>query len=107
MSFSSWLRSYKSALSRTQIANPARRGAKRSRRRQLDLEVLEARCLPSTFTVLNTNDNGGVNPAFGAGTGTLRQAIIDANATPNVGAADQIVFAMSASDPNHLYYRND
>jgi hypothetical protein len=35
----------------------------------------------ATFTVTNTGDNGGVNPAPGAGTGTLRQAIVDANAT--------------------------
>ena len=44
----------------------------------------------NTFTVTNTGDNGGVNPAPGAGTGTLRQAIIDANA--NAGA-DTINFA--------------
>jgi hypothetical protein len=35
----------------------------------------------TTFTVTNTGDNGGVDPAPGAGTGTLRQAIVDANAT--------------------------
>src|SRR5262249_37855507 len=34
----------------------------------------------TTFTVTNTGDNGGVNPVPGAGTGTLRQAIVDANA---------------------------
>lgn len=34
----------------------------------------------NTFTVTNTRDNGGVNPAPGAGTGTLRQAIVDVNA---------------------------
>ena len=32
------------------------------------------------FTVTNTGDNNGVNPAPGAGTGTLRQAIVDADA---------------------------
>jgi HYR domain-containing protein len=42
-----------------------------------------------TFTVMNLGDNGGVNPAANAGTGTLRQAIIDANA--NAGA-DMISF---------------
>lgn len=36
--------------------------------------------LGQVYTVTNTGDNGGVNPAVGAGTGTLRQAIIDANA---------------------------
>src|ERR1051325_10574687 len=33
-----------------------------------------------TFVVTNAGDNGGVNPNPGAGTGTLRQAIVDANA---------------------------
>jgi hypothetical protein len=41
------------------------------------------------FSVTNTGDNGGVNPAPGAGTGTLRQAIIDANANPGL---DMITF---------------
>lgn len=46
---------------------------------------------PATYTVTNTGDNGGVNPAPGAGTGTLRQAIVDANLlTP--GVFDMIVF---------------
>jgi hypothetical protein len=44
----------------------------------------------ATFTVTNTGDNGGVNPASGAGTGTLRQAIVDANAA---AGADTINFA--------------
>ena len=44
----------------------------------------------ATFTVTNTGDNGGVNPAPGAGTGTLRQAIVDANAA---AGADTINFA--------------
>src|SRR5262244_2100048 len=44
----------------------------------------------TTFTVTNTGDNGGVNPAPGAGTGTLRQAIVDANA---MAGADIINFA--------------
>src|SRR5579871_2583721 len=47
----------------------------------LRLETLEDRTVPSTFTVLNTLDNG---------TGSLRQAILDANA--NLGA-DVIHFA--------------
>ena len=48
----------------------------------------------NTFTVTNTGDNGGVDPAPGAGTGTLRQAIIDANAT---AGADTISFAASVT----------
>jgi hypothetical protein len=48
---------------------------------RLQVEVLEDRTLPSTFTVLNLND---------VGTGSLRQAVLDANAVPG---ADAIVFA--------------
>ena len=51
---------------------------------------LEDRVMPATFTVTNIGDNGGGNPAPNAGTGTLRQAIIDANANPG---ADTIVFS--------------
>jgi hypothetical protein len=39
------------------------------------LEQLEDRCVPSTFTVVNTADSG---------TGSLRQAILDANAAPGL-----------------------
>src|SRR5215510_13481427 len=48
------------------------------------------RASAATFTVTNTGDNGGINPAPGAGTGTLRQAIVDANA---MAGADTINFA--------------
>ncbi|MBI4747502.1 MAG: DUF11 domain-containing protein [Acidobacteria bacterium] len=48
----------------------------------------------ATFVVTNTGDNGGVNPAAGAGTGTLRQAIVDANATV---AADMISFNIAGA----------
>jgi len=44
------------------------------------LERLEARTLPSSFTVLNTNDSGP---------GSLRQAILDANAATG---SSQIIF---------------
>src|SRR5690348_5829381 len=53
------------------------------------LTALEPRECPATFTVTNTGDNGGVNPAPNAGTGTLRQAIIDANAS---AGTDTIAF---------------
>jgi hypothetical protein len=43
------------------------------------LESLEGRWLPSTFVVINTND---------AGDGSLRQAILDANATPGTNEVD-------------------
>jgi hypothetical protein len=44
------------------------------------LEAMEDRTLPSTFTVLNLNDSG---------TGSLRQAVLDANSNPG---ADTIAF---------------
>ncbi len=58
------------------------------------VEALEDRAVPAVFTVTSTDDNGGVNPAPFAGTGTLRQAILDANATPG---ADTIDFALPDS----------
>src|SRR5437868_14917656 len=68
----------------------------RSRRTLLSVEQFEDRITPSSgfhvFTVLNSGDNGGINPAAFAGTGTLRQAIIDANATPG---ADLIRFSVN------------
>jgi hypothetical protein len=48
----------------------------------------------AAFTVTNTGDNGGVNPAANAGTGTLRQAIVDANAT---AGADTITFSVTGT----------
>ena len=98
MSFSSWLRSRKSALPRLALGRPPRRCAKRCPTRRLVLEALEDRCLPSTFTVLNTND---------ASAGSLRQAILDANAHANVGGPYTIAFVMDVTDSNHLYYTDD
>jgi len=66
----------------------ARRTPNKARRLRLD--SLEDRSVPATFIVTTAADNaGGVNPTAGAGTGTLRQAIVDANATTE---ADTIVF---------------
>jgi len=50
------------------------------------IEILEDRCTPATFTVTNLDD---------AGAGSLRQAVLDANATPAV--ADVITFQAGLS----------
>jgi hypothetical protein len=55
--------------------------APRRRPPRLEIEALEDRRVPATFTVTNVGDNA-TDPAAGAGTGTLRQAIIDLNAAP-------------------------
>jgi hypothetical protein len=69
----------------------------------LCFQDLETRWLMATFTVANTGDNGGVNPAPFAGTGTLRQAIVDSNATPgsntigfNIGTGVQTISLQAA-----------
>jgi hypothetical protein len=53
-------------------------------------EELESRRMLSVFTVTNTSDSGA---------GSLRQAILDANAG---GEAADIVFAIPATDPNFV-----
>ncbi|MDQ5963122.1 MAG: hypothetical protein QG629_204, partial [Patescibacteria group bacterium] len=53
--------------------------------------VPPARAAQLSLTVTNTGDNGGVNPAANAGTGTLRQAIIDANASATTAAAPHTI----------------
>src|SRR5687768_4717120 len=73
--FTNWLRA---------ISNTSPR---RDRRRFLPrLEAMEDRSLPSTFTVLNLADSGE---------GSLRQAVLDANAQ---SGADLIRFAPAARD---------
>lgn len=59
----------------------ARRGSKRPHTTRLSVEALENRTVPTTFMVANLSDSGP---------GSLRQAILDANA--NAGA-DSIQFA--------------
>jgi hypothetical protein len=54
------------------------RHARRQRYRPA-IEMLEGRCLPSTFLVTNTGN---------AGPGSFRQAILDANATPGTNEID-------------------
>src|SRR5262245_54496371 len=87
MTFTFWPRA-PAAGSKRPRANPGRRQV-RSQRRSIrpQLEPLEDRWVPVTFTVLNTLDTG---------TGSLRQAILDANDHANTlntgGVADTIAF---------------
>jgi hypothetical protein len=61
---------------------------------------MEPRSLLATFVVTNTGDNGGVDPSPFAGTGTLRQAIVDSNATAGLNTIDfNITFTGSAAPP--------
>ncbi|MFO0843655.1 MAG: right-handed parallel beta-helix repeat-containing protein [Gemmataceae bacterium] len=66
------------------LPRPIKRPASRPTQRRLTLEALEHRLAPATFTVVNTAD---------AGAGSLRQAVLDANARPG---ADIVRFARSA-----------
>jgi hypothetical protein len=105
MSFSSWLRNWKASLERRSALNQILRRRSSGRRfvPRPRLEELEDRTVLSTFLVTNTGDNGGVNPAAGADTGTLRQAIVDADAAGTGTAAnpDQIQFAIPTTDPGY------
>ena len=58
--------------------------------RRLRFEPLEERRLLATFTVTNTQDSGA---------GSLRQAIVDANASPDGGT---IQFEIPGTDPNFV-----
>jgi hypothetical protein len=75
------------------------------------VDVLEDRTVPTTFIVTNTLDSGydpshATDPTRGY---SLRQAILDANAvgTGTPGNPDLIQFDIPATDPGHLYYRDD
>jgi hypothetical protein len=66
-----------------------------SRRRVLELEALEGRLVLSTYTVTSPNDSG---------TGTLRQAILDAEMDET---ADTIDFAASLAGDTITLTSND
>src|SRR5262245_52558462 len=87
MRLSSWLRSARSlfVLSGTEKGHRPARLRKRALAARLSVERLEDRTVPSTFTVRNLADSGP---------GSLRQAVLDANANPG---ADLIAFAPAAS----------
>ena len=59
--------------------------------------------MPTIFTVTSTGDNGGMNPEPGQGTGTLRQAIIDADAAESgtVANPDLIQFDIPSTDSGY------
>src|SRR4051794_19340992 len=69
----------------------------RSARRRLRFEHLESRQMLTTFTVTNLND--AVVTSSGSAPGTLRQAIFDANSSPN---PDIIEFAAGLSGSVNL-----
>lgn len=69
-------------------------------------EPMEARTLLAALWVTDPGDNGGVNPAPFAGTGTLRQAIVDADATSgastidfNLGGGGHQVITLASAPP--------
>ena len=76
MSFSRWSRWLRNLASRS-----TRRAARGKCRERLEIELLEDRVAPATYTVVNTLDSGA---------GSLRQAILDSNAS--VGVRDTIEF---------------
>ena len=57
------------------------------------LAMTDAALAVSTFVVTNTNDSGA---------GSLRQAILDANAAPNSGGPDLINFAIGGAGPHTI-----
>src|SRR5262249_40026365 len=75
MSSRSWLR-------RNLPRSPGHRPASPRPGTRLLLEALEDRTVLSTFSVVNTNDNGP---------GSLRQAILDANAHPNDPSGPDVI----------------
>ena len=95
-----WLQRLHLNLTKRQTARSRRQATPGARPR---VEVLEDRVLPSTYVVTNTGDNGGVNPTPGGGTGTLRQAIVDADAagTGSTANPDLIQFSIPTTDPGY------
>jgi hypothetical protein len=96
---SNWLRSLRNTRECYSVRK-TRLTCKASLGRTLFLERLEGRMLLSTFLVTCTGDNGGVDPLAGAGTGTLRQAIVDANSagTGTASSPDLIQFNIPTGD---------
>ena len=86
MSFTSWLRTLRSALAPSRMERKHRRQPSlRATTYRPRLEVLDDRCLPSIFTVTNLLDSGP---------DSLRAAVAAANANPG---ADDIDFATTGT----------
>src|SRR5262245_43487063 len=86
MSFTSWLRNFRSPVAAGPVNGAHRRQRSlRATTHRLGFEVLEDRYLPSNFTVLNLLDTGD---------GSLREAVVAANANPG---ADEINFAVTGT----------
>src|SRR5262249_21324030 len=66
------------------------RAQRNPHRRRLTVETLEHRCLPAVLLVDNLTDHG---------TGSLRQAVLDANSRPG---NDEILFAAGLQGTIHL-----
>src|SRR5262249_15184589 len=80
MSFTSWLRNLRSAVALgPALGTHRRQRSLRATMHRPGLEVLEDRCLPSTFTVLNLLDSGP---------DSLRAAVAAANASPGADTID-------------------
>src|SRR5262245_59814181 len=84
-----------------------------ARTRRLFLEQVETRWLLATFVVNATSDEADANLGDGicevvaqGGVCTLRAAIAESNAFDD-GGPDTITFAISANDPQHLFYADD
>jgi hypothetical protein len=84
-----WLNRMKQKLGQA----PGRKPGRKPRRVVVSLEALEARDMPSTFTVTTTNDTNAVNPAVSpldsSGNISIRSALEALNANP--GTNDTII----------------
>lgn len=80
-----WFRPLRKSLKSRPSVATFRRSPRRPRPPRLAVEAVDARCLPSTFTVTNLLDSGA---------GSLRAAVVAANANPG---ADTIDFAMTGT----------
>jgi hypothetical protein len=91
MSCHSWLRNLKSPCGLGSCSRTLRRLQRRklAASHRLTLESMETRVVPSTFTVVNTNDSG---------TGSFRAAITQVNADAGT-RTDRIKFAITGTGP--------